>query len=167
MAVKHGPWSLNPRKGSRPLKPNAWENFSYLEHKTNDWVWSKINFLLDPQESLLATVKRLKRAWFGHVTRLDSLFKIILQFTLEDRRRRGQQRSGPSGRGPLLIRPSCPPNDLVGQGTELNWTCSLPCSKPRKSHFLFHSTLFAKIIRLLPSCLLLSVHLPRDYRGLS
>ena len=30
----------------------------YNEHKTNDWLRSKINFLLSPQEPLLATVKR-------------------------------------------------------------------------------------------------------------
>ena len=46
---------------------------SYLEHKTNDWVRSKINFLVGPQEPLLATDKRRKLAWFGHVTRHDSL----------------------------------------------------------------------------------------------
>ena len=28
---------------------------SYLEHKTNDWVRNKINFLVGPQESLVAT----------------------------------------------------------------------------------------------------------------
>ena len=31
---------------------------SYQEHKTNDWVRSKINFFVGPQELLLATVKR-------------------------------------------------------------------------------------------------------------
>ena len=31
---------------------------SYLEHKTNGWVWSKIYFLVASQESLLATAKR-------------------------------------------------------------------------------------------------------------
>ena len=35
---------------------------SYLEHKTNNWVRSKINFLVGPQEPLLATVKRWKLA---------------------------------------------------------------------------------------------------------
>ena len=53
---------------------------SYLEHKTNDWVQSKINFLVSPQKSLLATVKRQTLAWF---TRHDSLSKTILQGTLE------------------------------------------------------------------------------------
>ena len=53
---------------------------------------SKINFLVGPQPPLLATVKRWKLAWFGHVTRHDSLSKYILQNTLEGGRHRGQQR---------------------------------------------------------------------------
>ena len=65
---------------------------SYLEHKTNDWVRNKINLLVGQQEPLLATVKRRKLAWFGHVTRHDSLSKTILQGTWEGGRRRGRQR---------------------------------------------------------------------------
>ena len=64
----------------------------YLEHKTNDWVRSKINFLVGPQEPLLATVKRQKLAWLGHVTRYNSLSKTIPLVTLEAGRRRGRQR---------------------------------------------------------------------------
>ena len=45
-----------------------------------------------PCEPLLATVKRQKLAWFGHVTRHDSPSKTILQDTLEDGRRRGRRR---------------------------------------------------------------------------
>ena len=56
---------------------------TYLEHKTNDWMRSKINFLMDSQEPLLVTVKRLKLAWFGHVTRHDSLSRTIPRGTLE------------------------------------------------------------------------------------
>ena len=56
---------------------------SYLKHKTNKWVQSKINFLGGPQEPLLATVKRRKLAWFGHITCLESLSKTILQGTLK------------------------------------------------------------------------------------
>ena len=41
---------------------------SYSEHKTNDWVRSKNNFFLGPQEPLLATVKSRKLAWFGHLS---------------------------------------------------------------------------------------------------
>ena len=62
-------------------------------------VRGKINFLVGPHEPLLATVMRRKRAWFGHVTHHDSLFKIILQRTFARkevgvgrRRRRGRQR---------------------------------------------------------------------------
>ena len=65
---------------------------SYLEHQTNDWVQSKINFLVNPQEPLLATVKRQKLAWFRQVTRHNSLSKTILQGTLEGGRCRGRQR---------------------------------------------------------------------------
>ena len=35
---------------------------SFLEHKTNDWVWREINFFVGPHEPLLATVKRRKLA---------------------------------------------------------------------------------------------------------
>ena len=65
---------------------------SYLEHKTNNWVWSKINFLVGLQEPLLATVKRQKLSWFGYVTRHDILFKTILQGTLEGGQHCGWQR---------------------------------------------------------------------------
>ena len=45
------------------------------------------------KEPLLATVKRRKLAWFGHVTRRNSLSKKknILQGTVEARRRLGRQ----------------------------------------------------------------------------
>ena len=65
---------------------------SYLQNKTNDWVRSKINFLVDPQKPLLATVKRWKLAWFEHVTRHNSLTKTILRGTLKGGRYRGRQR---------------------------------------------------------------------------
>ena len=64
---------------------------SYLEHKTNDWVRSEINSLVGPQEPLPATVKKWKLAWFGHVTRQDSLSKTILHGTLDAGRRCGRQ----------------------------------------------------------------------------
>ena len=56
---------------------------AYLEHKANDWAPSKINFLVGPQEPILATVKRQKLAWFWQVTRCDSLSKTILQDILD------------------------------------------------------------------------------------
>ena len=42
----------------------------------------KINFYVDSQEPLLASVKRQKLTWFRHVTHHDSLPKTILQGTL-------------------------------------------------------------------------------------
>ena len=51
-------------------------------------VRSENKFLVGPQEPLLATVRRRKLAWFGHVTRHDSLSKPILQGTLDNGRRR-------------------------------------------------------------------------------
>ena len=65
---------------------------SYKEHKTNEYVRSLVRTLVGPQEPLLATVKRRKLAWFGHVTRHDSLTKTILQGTVEGARRRGRPR---------------------------------------------------------------------------
>ena len=50
---------------------------SYLERKTNSWVWSKINFLVGPQEPLLQAPWRRKHAQLGHVTCLNSLQNIF------------------------------------------------------------------------------------------
>ena len=72
----------------RPQLPTAG---SYLEHKANGWVRSKLNVLVGPQERLLATVKRRKLASFGHVTCYDRRFKAIRQGTLEGGRGHGRQ----------------------------------------------------------------------------
>ena len=66
---------------------------SYREHKTNDYVLTTVRNLVGPQQPLLATVKRRKLAWFGHLTRHNSLSKTILQGTVEGGRRRGRQRT--------------------------------------------------------------------------
>ena len=65
---------------------------SYMEHKTNEYVRSRVTFLAGPHEPLLATVKRRKLGWFGHTTCCNGLSKTILQGTLEGSRRRGRQR---------------------------------------------------------------------------
>ena len=65
---------------------------SYLGQRTNILVWSTISYLVGPQETLLATVKRRKLLCFGHVTRHDSLSKPILQGTLEGEQHRGRQK---------------------------------------------------------------------------
>ncbi|GFR77564.1 endonuclease-reverse transcriptase [Elysia marginata] len=65
---------------------------SYKDHVTNESVRELVVAYVGPQEPLLATVKRRKLAWFGHVTRHDSLSKTILQGTVEGKRRRGRQK---------------------------------------------------------------------------
>jgi hypothetical protein len=65
---------------------------SYREHKTNEYVWQQVSILAGPQELLLSTVKRRKLSWFGHVCRHDALPKIILQGTVDGKRRRGRPR---------------------------------------------------------------------------
>ena len=95
LAVKHGPSMLTLKKRIQAFETKCLRKLfriSYLDHKTNDWVQSKINFLVDPQERLLATVKRQKLAWFGHVTRHDNLSKTILQGTMEGGRHHGCHR---------------------------------------------------------------------------
>ena len=94
-------WSLlaDSEKGIQPFETKCMRiliHISYLRHKSKInflvglqeplyifWVRDKINFLVDPQAPLLATVQRQKLAWFGHVTRHDSLSQIILQGSLE------------------------------------------------------------------------------------
>ena len=66
-------------------------NIPWQARKTNEHVLDQITALAGPQEPLLATVKRRKLSWFGHVTRHNSLPKTILQGTLEGGRRRGRQ----------------------------------------------------------------------------
>ena len=77
-------------QSSKTKGMNKLFHISYLEHKTNDRMRSKINFLLSPQKPLLATVKRWKLAWFRHVTCHNSL--SILQDTVEGGRCHGGQR---------------------------------------------------------------------------
>ena len=78
LAVKHGPSMLTLKKRIQAFETKCLRKLfriSYLDHKTNDWVQGKIHVLVDPQEPLLATVKRRKLAWFGHITLHDSFSK--------------------------------------------------------------------------------------------
>ena len=76
-------WDTNPACWLKKKKTEAFEikclrkllRIPYFEHKTNDWVWSKISFLVGPREPLPATVKRRRLAWFDQATRYDSLSK--------------------------------------------------------------------------------------------
>jgi hypothetical protein len=53
--------------------------------------------LVGYQEPFLATIKRRKLAWFGHVTRHDTLSKTIMQGTVECGRKRGRQKKNEQG----------------------------------------------------------------------
>ena len=145
MSVKHRPCLLTEQR-NQAFESKCLRKFlciSCLEHKTNDWVQSKINFRLGLQEPPPATVKRQKLAWFRHVTCHDSLWKTILMGTLEGGQFRGWQRKcwmdnikdwtyPPMPE--LLSRTSCKkgwkrisaesspvsPDNPIGQGTELN-----------------------------------------------
>ena len=90
MAVKHGPCLLTlniKKKKSRIQAPETQclkkpLRISYLQHKTNDWVRSKISFRVGPQEPLLAAVKGRKLAWLGYIkegTSLTMLHNGLLQ----------------------------------------------------------------------------------------
>ena len=65
---------------------------SYRDHDTNKKVGNRIRQALGPYEDLLTTVKKRKLRWYGHKTRSTGLAKIILQGTVQGRRRRGRQK---------------------------------------------------------------------------
>ena len=69
---------------------------SYRKLKTSDYVRSLLRSLVAPQEPLLATVRRRKLAWFGHVMRHVTLSKTITRGTVEGGPRRGRQRKSRS-----------------------------------------------------------------------
>ena len=48
----------------------------------------KIASIAGPQETIMATIKRRKLTWFGHVVRHNSLRKTILQDTVQGGRQR-------------------------------------------------------------------------------
>ena len=65
---------------------------SYRDHITNDAIRVKIRQAIGPYDDILATVKRRKLKWFGHVSRSSGLAKTILQGTVRGGRRRGRQK---------------------------------------------------------------------------
>ena len=62
---------------------------SYKDRITNEHVRKTIIKHMGLYEDLLATVKRRKLKWYGHLTRSDSQTKVILQGTVEGQRIRG------------------------------------------------------------------------------
>ena len=65
---------------------------SCKDHVTNEKVRAKIQQAIEPHEDLLIIVKRRKLQWYGHVSRLSGLAKIVLQGTVKGGRRQGRQR---------------------------------------------------------------------------
>ncbi len=65
---------------------------SYKDHITNEVVRSRIKQAIGPFEDLLATVKRRKLRWYGHVSRSSGISKTILQGTVQGGRKKGRQR---------------------------------------------------------------------------
>ena len=129
---------------------NAWRNPAVMGSRyLVQWVLKRSwNF-----DRSLQRLSRRKLAWFGQVTRHDSLSKTILQGTLEGGQHRGRERkcwmdsikdwtSLPMPE--LITRASCrkdwkmissesslmSPDDLIGQGTKLSSNCQGPASWP-------------------------------------
>ena len=65
---------------------------SHREDKTSDCVQSLVKSLVGPREPLLATVRRRKLAWFGHVMRQPSRKAP----SREDADAGGNERAGPT-----------------------------------------------------------------------
>ena len=59
---------------------------------TNEEVHATITKHVKHYEELLTTLKKRKLCWYGHVTRVCGLSKIIVQGTVQGGRRRGRQR---------------------------------------------------------------------------
>ena len=81
-----------------------------------------------------------KLAWFGHITRHDSLSKTILQDTFEGGRRRGRQRK--CWMDNIKEWASLPMAELLTRA---------PCGKDRKSHNISHFLIIASGDKCFPS----------------
>ena len=66
-------------------------HISYRDQVTNEDVRAKIQQAIGPHEDLLATVKRRKLQWYGHVFYSSGLAKTISQGTVKGGRK-GRQR---------------------------------------------------------------------------
>ena len=88
-----GSWTLTADSTKRI---QAFENkcyrrmlgISWKDRKTSEFVQRGIKARVGQQENLLGIVKRRKLAWFGHISRHNSLAKTVLQGTLEGGRKR-------------------------------------------------------------------------------
>ena len=64
---------------------------SWKGRKTIEFVQRGIKARAGQKENLLGIVKRRKLAWFGNISRPNSLAKTVLQGTLEGGRKRRRQ----------------------------------------------------------------------------
>ena len=135
------------KKESKLSNQSARENFtvvSYLEHKTNDWMWSKINFLVELQEPLLATVQSetcmvqacympwqpLQNHPSGHLAGCAMLWSADEKLNGQHQRVDISPHAWSAHKGLLQKRlqeghcrivSHVPLDDPTSQGTELNW----------------------------------------------
>ena len=79
----------NTGRGTRSMLLEDAGHIIQREHETNEFVWQQT--LAGRQELLLSTIERGKLR-FGHVCRHNTLPNIILQGTVDGRRRRGRPR---------------------------------------------------------------------------
>ena len=66
----------------------------YRDHVTNEELRNinTISHVIGQYEDLIATARKLKLRWYGHITRSTGLAKMILQCTVHAGRRRGNQK---------------------------------------------------------------------------
>ena len=67
-------------------------HISYKDHVSNEEVRAKVQQAIGPHEDVLTIVKRRKLHSSGHVSRLSSLAKTILQETVKGGRKQGRQK---------------------------------------------------------------------------
>ena len=65
---------------------------SCRDHVTNEEVRNTISHAIAPYEDLITTVRKRKLRWYGHITRSTGLVNVILQGTVQGRRRKGRQK---------------------------------------------------------------------------
>ena len=91
-------WTLNAEieKRINAFEMNCYRRLLQVHwstHTKNSEIRNRIQDLAGPIESFLATVKRKKLTWFGHVTRAKgTLANTILQGIVEGSRSRGRPR---------------------------------------------------------------------------
>ena len=64
----------------------------FMEGSTKSVSYFVVSQSVRPHEDLLATVKRRKLQFYGHVSRSSGMAKTILQSTVKGGRRQGRQK---------------------------------------------------------------------------